>query len=117
MLERPRGDGMNLLQPERLDRLAREYALGTLQGAARRRFERLLREAPLTTRVVAHWQERLGVLATGVPALQPREHVWQGLQERLFAVPQRASVWQRLQSLFAPRVLGGALAGVLAATV
>ncbi|HET7527469.1 MAG TPA: anti-sigma factor [Burkholderiaceae bacterium] len=108
---------MNLLHPDRLDRLAREYALGTLQGAARRRFERLLREVPLTMRVVAHWQERLGVLAAAVPALQPREEVWQGLQERLFATPQRPTIWQRLQGLLAPRVLGGVLAGVLAATV
>ncbi len=108
---------MNLLQPERLDRLAREYALGTLQGAARRRFERLLREAPLTMRVVAHWQERLGVLATSVPAVQPREELWLGLQQRLFAAPQRASPWQWLQGLLAPRVLGGVLAGVLMAAV
>jgi len=108
---------MNLLQPERLDRLAREYALGTLHGGARRRFERLLHEAPLTMRVVAHWQERLGVLAAGVPALQPREQVWDGLQQRLFATAPRAGAWQWLQGLFAPRVLGGVLAGVLAATV
>ena len=114
---RPGATDMNLLQPERLDRLAREYALGTLQGAARRRFERLLREAPLTMRVVAHWQERLGVLAGGVPAVQPREQVWQGLQQRLFAAPQRAGFWQRLQGLLAPRVLGGVLAGVLMAAV
>ncbi|HEY2978617.1 MAG TPA: anti-sigma factor [Burkholderiaceae bacterium] len=108
---------MNLLQPERLDRLAREYALGTLQGAARRRFERLLREAPLTMRVVAHWQERLGVLAASVPAVEPREQVWQELQQRLFAGPQRVGLWQRLQGLLAPRVLGGVLAGVLMAAV
>jgi anti-sigma-K factor RskA len=108
---------MNLLQPERLDRLAREYALGTLQGAARRRFERLLREAPLTMRVVAHWQERLGVLARGVPEVQPRERVWDGLQQRLFATPQRAGWLQWLQGLLAPRVLGGVLAGLLMATV
>jgi anti-sigma-K factor RskA len=108
---------MNLLQPERLDRLAREYALGTLQGAARRRFERLLREVPLTMRVVAHWQERLGVLAASVPTVQPRERVWEGLQQRLFAAPPRASPWQWLQGLLAPRVLGGVLAGVLMAVV
>src|SRR5262245_40327857 len=108
---------MNLLHPERLDRLAREYALGTLHGAARRRFERLLHEAPLTMRVVAHWQERLGVLAAGVPAVQPHERVWEGLQQRLFAKPRRTTFWQSVQGLLAPRVLGGVLAGVLMATV
>lgn len=108
---------MNLLQPERLDRLAREYALGTLHGGARRRFERLLREAPLTMRVVGHWQERLGVLAGGVPAVQPRERVWSALEQRLFATPPRGSRWQWLRALVAPRVLGGALAGLLLATV
>lgn len=111
---------MNLLQPERLERLSREYVLGTLTGRARRRFERLLVEAPLAARVVVRWQQRFDVLAAGVPAVQPREQVWQGLQQRLFAAPREASapsLWSRLQSLLAPRVLGGVLAGVLAATV
>ena len=36
---------MNLLQAERLRALAREYAMGSLRGGARRRFERLLRES------------------------------------------------------------------------
>lgn len=35
---------MNYRNPERIDRLAAEYALGTLRGPARRRFERLLRD-------------------------------------------------------------------------
>jgi anti-sigma-K factor RskA len=108
---------MNLLQPERLDRLSREYALGTLSGRARRRFERLLVEAPLAARVVARWQQRFDVLAAGVPPVQPREHVWQALQQRLFAAPEAPRWWSRLQALWAPRVLGGVLAGVLVAGV
>lgn len=109
---------MNLLQPERLERLSREYVLGTLTGRARRRFERLLAEAPLAARVVARWQQRFDVLAAGVPPLEPRERVWQGLQQRLFAASQtQPGLWQRLQALLAPRVLGGVLAGVLVATV
>jgi anti-sigma-K factor RskA len=107
---------VNLLQPERLDRLAREYALGTLHGAARRRFERLLREAPLTMRVVAHWQERLAVLSAGVPAAQPSEQLWAGLQRRLFTAPERTGTRGWLRGLLAPRVLGGVLAGILVAT-
>lgn len=108
---------MNLLHPERLDRLAREYALGTLTGGARRRFERVLIEVPLAARVVARWQQRFDVLAAAVPAVHPREQVWQGLQQRLFAVREAPGLWQRLQSLLAPRVLGGVLAGVLMASV
>lgn len=111
---------MNLLHPERLERLSREYVLGTLTGPARRRFERLLAEAPLAGRVVARWQQRFDVLAAGVPPLQPRDQVWQGLQQRLFAPPREAQapgLWARLQALLAPRLLGGVLAGVLMATV
>ena len=111
---------MNLLHPERLERLSREYVLGTLTGRARRRFERLLAETPLATRVVARWQQRFDVLAAGVPPVQPRDQVWQGLQQRLFAgreQPASPSFWARVQALLAPRVLAGALAGMLAATV
>jgi anti-sigma-K factor RskA len=111
---------VNLLHPERLERLSREYVLGTLTGRARRRFERLLTEAPLAARVVARWQQRFDVLAAGVPPVQPRDHVWQGLQQRLFASPHEAATpgfWARVQALFAPRVLGGVLAGLLVATV
>lgn len=107
---------MNYLQPERLDRLAREYVLGTLTGRARRRFERVLQQAPSARRAVGAWQERFGVLAAGVPAMSPREQVWRGLEERLFAPklapPARAGWFERL---FSGRTLGGALAGVLLA--
>src|SRR5256886_14039583 len=59
---------MNYMLPERLERLAREYALGTLAGPARRRFERLLRQTPAVVRAVGAWQERLGGLAgAGAP--------------------------------------------------
>ncbi|HET9204884.1 MAG TPA: anti-sigma factor [Burkholderiaceae bacterium] len=110
---------MNLLHPERLERLSREYVLGTLSGRARRRFERLLAEAPLASRVVVRWQQRFDVLAAGVPAVQPRPQVWEGLQQRLFTPRERAAggFWARVQTLLAPRVLGGVLAGVLMATV
>lgn len=111
---------MNYLLPERLDRLAREYALGTLAGRARRRFERVMRQSPAAALAVGIWQERLAGLAASVPALEPRAAVWQGLEQRLFAPPPAAapsapkpSPWRWLADLFSPRTLGGALAGVL----
>src|SRR5947207_15421329 len=89
-LSPPHGGGrMNYLLPERLDRLAREYALGTLAGPARRRFERVLRQTPAAMRAVGVWQERLGGLAGAVPPMQPGESVWRGLEERLFVLAQR----------------------------
>ena len=105
---------MNYLQPERLDRLAREYALGTLAGPARRRFERLMRHAPAAARAVGAWQERLGGLAGAVPPLQPSESVWRGLERRLFA-PRRPLQW--LWGLLSARALGGVLAGAFLCAV
>lgn len=108
---------MNYLLPERLDRLAREYALGTLTGPARRRFERLLRETPAAMMAVGAWQERLAGLASTVPALQPTESVWRALERRLFvsstpgvSAPTGPLRW--LGGLLSGRVVGGVLAGV-----
>lgn len=106
---------MNYLLPERLDRLAREYALGTLHGGARRRFERVLRQSPAAGVAVGVWQERLGPLGASLPPLQPRPVVWRGLEQRLFAAPAAApapSRWAWLGALLSGRTLGGALAGV-----
>jgi len=111
---------MNYLLPERLDRLAREYALGTLAGPARRRFERLLRQAPAAVRAVGAWQERLGGLAGTVPPMQPRESVWRALEQRLFTSSRRAAPEGPLQWLWgvlSVRALGGVLAGVFLCAV
>jgi anti-sigma-K factor RskA len=105
---------MNYLSPERLERLAREYALGTLAGPARRRFERVLRQAPAAVRAVGAWQERLSGLAGAVPAMQPSDSVWRGLERRLFA-QRRPLQW--LWGLLSVRALGGVLAGVLVGAV
>lgn len=75
---------MNLLRPELLEALARDYALGTMSGGARRRFERLLREHFVAQQAVAAWSGRLGHLAAPVPSLKPSAAVWGGLQQRLF---------------------------------
>jgi anti-sigma-K factor RskA len=108
---------MNYLLPERLERLAREYALGTLTGPARRRFERLLRATPAAMSAVGAWQERLAGLASAVPALQPTDSVWRTLERRLFLSSARtasapAGPRQWLWGLLSGRALGGALAGV-----
>lgn len=112
---------MNLLRPERLDALARDYALGLMHGGARRRFEQLVRSSRAAELAVLVWQERLATLAAPVPPLQPSAALWQRIEQRLqpaagaeTGAASRSGWLRRLLSL---RSLGGALAGLLLAVV
>jgi anti-sigma-K factor RskA len=78
---------MNYERPDLLDRLAAEYALGTLRGGARRRFERLLRERPATRAAVVQWQQRLAGLAQSVPPVSPPARVWSRVELRIAGAP------------------------------
>jgi anti-sigma-K factor RskA len=106
---------MNYLQPERLDRLAREYALGTLTGRARKRFERVLAQAPVAAAAVARWQERFTVLASGLPPMAPRAAVWRDIERRVVAAPTKARGWWR--RLVSAPAFAGVLGGVLLCAV
>jgi anti-sigma-K factor RskA len=69
--------------PELIDRLASEYALGTLRGRARRRFERWRAGTPFVDQRCRFWEERLMHLAKGLAPVQPPAHVWPAIQRRL----------------------------------
>jgi anti-sigma-K factor RskA len=86
---------MDYSRPERADRLAAEYALGTLRGPARRRFEALLPAHPALRHAVAQWQWRLEPLVSSVAEVQPPPSVWHAIERRLFgqAVVTRAPRW------------------------
>ena len=74
---------MNLLQnPELIDRLAASYALGTLRGNARRRFETLAREHASVRAAALVWQGR-----------------WSGLTELQHQLQPGADVCMRIDSL------------------
>lgn len=63
--------------------LAAEYALGTLRGRARRRFERLVgRDAGLRAELTT-WETRLAGLHAGLEPVAPPASVWLGVQHRL----------------------------------
>ncbi|MEW6706357.1 MAG: anti-sigma factor [Pseudomonadota bacterium] len=104
------------LTPQAIELLAREYALGTLHGGARRRFETLLAGSPPVAHAVAAWQQRLGHLAPAVPAIQPSAALWRGLEDRLFGPAPAAARAGRTRGRFwrwGFPSLGGAVAGVL----
>jgi anti-sigma-K factor RskA len=70
-------------QPQLIDALASEYVLGTLRGAARRRFERWRSENWHIASRVQAWEARLMPLALGLPPLAPAPKVWRGIEERI----------------------------------
>ncbi len=108
---------MNVLRPERLDALARDYALGLMHGGARRRFEQLLHTSRAAELAVLVWQQRLAPLAAAVPPLEPSRAVWAQLEQRVMPAQQRAAAPARkgwFNRIFSGRALGGALGGALA---
>jgi anti-sigma-K factor RskA len=74
---------MNYGHPELRERLAAEYALGTLRGPARRRFERLLRGDVDLRALVQDWEMRVNVLAESAPAVVPPARMWAVIEQRL----------------------------------
>jgi anti-sigma-K factor RskA len=78
---------MDYSLPERADKLAAEYVLGTLRGRARRRFEALLPAHAELRRAVARWHDTLMPLAASVTPLTPPPHVWRRIEDRLFDRP------------------------------
>ncbi|WP_296448070.1 anti-sigma factor [Rhodoferax sp. UBA5149] len=129
---------MNLIKhPELLDRLAGAYALGTLRGGARRRFETMAREqAPVRVAALV-WQTRIASMNELQPQSEPSPRVWTRIDmllqgERNAQAPQaqqaarQAAVreaapasaaqagWLRSVTLWRGAAAAGALATVLA---
>ncbi|HEY1873379.1 MAG TPA: anti-sigma factor [Steroidobacteraceae bacterium] len=75
---------MNYEQAELLDRLAAEYALGTLRGRARRRFERLCIGSAAARGAVYRWEDHWSALSRTVTPVEPSPQVWAAVSRRLF---------------------------------
>lgn len=74
---------MDYGKPERAERLAAEYVVGSLRGPARRRFQALLPAHPTLRAAVRSWEERLMPLAAEVLPEVPSPAVWKRIEARL----------------------------------
>lgn len=74
---------MNYEDPKLRQMLAAEYALGTLDGAARQRFEALLRQDPALRHEVVFWETYLAQLGLDLSPVKPPPRVWSGLRARI----------------------------------
>ena len=85
--------------PDLVDKLAAEYAVGTLGAGARRRFEQILRHDDAVRATVERWQRYLADLPALQPATAPlpeilcRVEVQLGWRE---PTPARKALWQRI---------------------
>lgn len=99
--------------PNLIDSLAAEYVLGTMRGAARRRFEKWRATVPQVEERCRFWETHLMQLAKGVRPIQPPPHVWARIQTRLnFARPaqrRRGPALAIAASVLVVAVLSGAL--------
>jgi len=83
--------------PELIDRLAAEHVLGTLRGAARRRFERVCGASDGARRAVYRWEDDWAVLSLRLGSVAPSARVWANVNARLFGSAPRASRWRAWQ--------------------
>lgn len=67
---------MRMSDPALVDLLAQRYVIGTMRGAARRRFEAYAQAHFAVRRAVDAWNDRLSPLAWTLPPVQPSDLLW-----------------------------------------
>lgn len=106
---------MNYDNPELRDRLASEYVLGTLQGRARRRFQRLMHDDRGLQAAVDFWEAQLTPMAAPLSVPQVSPELWKRIEAR--TAPHSRDVEDRRSPLarLVARWLDARLLGSLAA--
>ena len=111
-----------------MEQLAASYALGTLRGGARRRFEALARDNAALRAAALIWQSRLASVAELQPEVAPSPAVWKRIENlisaekqaramqaaRVAAVPGPARSWWASLGLWRGATAAGAFAAVIA---
>jgi len=85
------------LSPEGREALAAEYALGTLRGRARARFQSMMAADRAVGDAAARWEAALTPLAGRLAPIEPPSRVWRAIEARISpARPQASSYWRAL---------------------
>jgi anti-sigma-K factor RskA len=91
---------MDYSRPELIERLAADYAAGTLRGAARRRLQALLPAHPALREAIARWEQRLMPMLASIPPEPPPTRVWKRIEARIGPASSRSGAdlawWQKL---------------------
>jgi anti-sigma-K factor RskA len=103
---------MNYDHSELVEQLAAEYVIGTLRGAARRRFARLCETLPSANAARARWEDRLATLALTLVPIEPSARLWQGIYQQITAA-KVTSIGSRLRPRqWLPLAAAAALLGI-----
>ncbi len=89
---------MKYNKPELIERLSAEYVLGTLQGKARDRFERLMAESYRIRMAVWSWESQIVPMASVAPTVRPPKHIWPSIRARI------SKTRPRLQAVAKPKI-------------
>ena len=97
---------MNYRNPQLLDELAAQYALGTLRGPARQRFERLCQQSSAAMSAVHRWEDRFVGLVGQIKPVAPPASVIKKVRARLGhdRTSERSGIltwWSRTQLVLA----------------
>lgn len=104
---------MNYSNPQLLEELAAQYALGTLRGPARQRFERICQQSQAAMNAVQRWEDRLYGLAGQIKPVAPPAYVLKNVRKRLGHQRANGGIfgwWPRAQLALAASVATVAVA-------
>jgi anti-sigma-K factor RskA len=110
-----RGRKIKYSDPRLLDHLASTFALGTLDGKARQRFMRLMRDCADVRLLVAEWEERINGLASSIQPIEPSPWLWSGLLSKINELNKPAKT-QVIEQQVPSRIFGWLKAFTLAAS-
>lgn len=82
---------MSYLDETTKNALSSEYVLGSLNGRARIRYQRLMIEHDAIRKNVWRWESKLNQLGASLPELAPEDAVWEKIQRRLGFVDSSAT--------------------------